>query len=114
MLLAVSCRQNAPEPAPKITPSSVVESQYVGNAACAECHAEAFTAHKGSRHDLTLRPVSRESLGEIAPPTGTVPLAGYSVEEQGGKFVLARQFPEKESLPLDLVIGSGKSGMTYV
>lgn len=112
-LLAASCRPNTPEPAAR-TSATLAEREFVGNEACRECHEKEFRDHQGTYHDLTLRPANRERLGVVAPPTGTVPLAGYSLEERNGQFVIERQFPQKETLPLDFVIGSGKLGMTFV
>src|SRR5262245_2879150 len=78
-LLIAACRSTTP-PAPNVAAAASTETEFVGNTACVECHQKEFEAHKGTRHDITLRPATRESLGEIAPPTGTVPLAGYTME----------------------------------
>src|SRR5687768_8523008 len=80
-LVFTACRQHGPE-LPKGVVASTDEGGFVGNAACVECHEKEFQAHKGSRHDITLRAMNRESLQVVSPPTGTVPLAGYAVEEK--------------------------------
>ena len=81
-LIFTACRQNTPAPTQIVSSATAATSEFLGNAACVECHKKEFEAHKGSHHDLTMRIPTRESLQNLVPPTGTVPLAGYSFEEQ--------------------------------
>ena len=103
---------------PKIgasTASIDKDGDFVGDSACAPCHAAEHNAHFGSRHATTLRAANRATLKDLTPPLGVVPLAGYSIEEQNGGLVLSRHAVSPEQIqPLSYVLGSGKLGMTYV
>lgn len=71
-----------------------------------------FREHKGSRHDITMRVAGREELGNLAPPAGPIPGTDYQIEWRKRLWRFARR-DGKESAPIDVVFGSGKSGMTY-
>jgi predicted CXXCH cytochrome family protein len=91
------------------------DGEYVGNSACAPCHAAEHKEHEGSRHATTLRSANRATLKELTPSTGVIPLAGYSLDEQNGNLTLGRHaVSQEQTQPLSLVLGSGKLGMTYV
>lgn len=114
LLLAGCVHRDTPTP---VKAAVDERSEYVGNAACAECHAVEFKAHHGSRHDRSLHPATRADLGRLMPALGVVPLAGYSLTERNGALTLERQGadPSKpEAQTLQLVVGSGKLGMTFV
>lgn len=102
---------------PTVKPPSEEKSDFVGNVACAECHASEFKSHRGSRHDRSLQPATRAALGSLTPALGVVPLAGYALTEREGALILERQGLDSnkpEVQPLRLVLGSGKLGMTFV
>jgi Cytochrome c554 and c-prime len=94
--------------------ASIGNAGFLGNAACARCHAAECSAVSGTMHATTMRAATHEGLGNTAPPPGAVPLAGYSIAETGGRFAVSRQYPKPETRPLDYALGSGKTGMTYV
>lgn len=94
--------------------NSLLAEGFVGNAACAGCHEPEFKQHRLTRHDLTLQPTTEEALGKLVPEAGIVPLAGYSISQSEKGLVLSRIHPKIEELSLDYVLGSGKTGMTYV
>jgi len=95
--------------APQATPP-----EFVGNAACAECHPREHQAHKGTHHDLALRPASAAGLQGVAPRTGMIPRAGLRLVEDGEGLLVRREFPVRRDVRLHLAVGSGKYGMTFV
>jgi len=110
LFVAAGCRT----PAPPSAIAPIVASGFVGNAACADCHATECRSMAATRHAHTLREATRSALGELSPPLGPVPLAGYEIAERNGRFEIARQYPSPEAHPLEYALGSGKTGMTYV
>lgn len=115
LLVAAGCtHHDAPI---TVKAASDERSEFVGNAACAECHAGEFKAHHGSRHDRSLQPATRAALGRLMPGLGVVPLAGYALAEREGALTLERQglgSDKPETQSIQLVLGSGKLGMTFV
>jgi hypothetical protein len=102
VLLVVAC-------SPKNTETTLPAdetSPFVGNAACEPCHAAEFTSHQKTRHMATMQEATRAGLGALAPEPGQVP-GGGMLSEQQGRFVV-------NDLPLQLVLGSGKTGMTFI
>ena len=87
---------------------------YVGNSACAPCHPGEMAQHRGSRHALTMRAADSASLGAMAPTPGSVPLAGYALAAPAGRLTLTRAVAPVGPVPLDLALGSGKVGITFV
>src|SRR5689334_10758031 len=76
-------------------------ADFVGNAACEECHKQEFQLHKGSRHDRTLHLAStNEELGELAPPLGRIMNSKTSVVRAGDTF--AFEVHGKRSNPIRL------------
>jgi Cytochrome c3 len=64
----------------------------------------------------TLREGSVSALGVLAPPEGKIPNGGTITWDQGQLVIEA---PNKDTgapvpVPIDLVLGSGKTGMTYL
>jgi Cytochrome c3 len=89
---------------------------FVGNAACQPCHAVNFESHTHSRHMQTLREGTRTALAGLAPPLGPLPGVGTVTWDQDQLLIEA---PNKDTgapvpVPIDLVLGSGKTGMTYL
>src|ERR1051325_3646964 len=73
LLLAAGCSKPSSLPSPESGQKAVsAVAEFVGNAACAECHREEFDLHKGSRHAMTMRPADLHTLGSLAPPTGPI------------------------------------------
>jgi len=104
-------------PSTPVKPVAEEHPDFVGNAACAECHANEFKAHHGSRHDRSLQPATSAALGSLMPGLGVVPLAGYSMSEKNGVLNLERQdlqSGKSEIQPVQLAVGSGKLGMTFI
>ena len=96
-------------------PMAEAGSVFVGDAACASCHPQAFREHQASRHPITLRPVDRISLGNLAPKPGALPgnsAAVVAMDGDGYQVLVPR--PGGASEALQFALGSGKSGMTFV
>src|SRR5437763_505864 len=74
LLLAAGCSTNSSKPAspPPVAPEASVTAvtPFVGNEACAECHAAEFRAHKDSFHAKTARLV--QDVGPIVLPKGEI------------------------------------------
>jgi predicted CXXCH cytochrome family protein len=112
--LVVSCTHPLPH---QIVPASITDPSYVGNDACKPCHIAEFTSHHLSHHDTTMRAASCAALGPLLPPIGVVPLGGYALERSGDSLSVARKAlgsDVPQSQKLDLALGSGKLGMTYI
>lgn len=115
LVLAGCVRRPQTSPPPPVVVTAA--SAFVGNEACAECHATQFKSHHGSRHDLTMHSATRSALGSMTPKPGVVPLAGYALEEQGDALSVVRESLDStkpETRPLQLVMGSGKVGLTFL
>ena len=98
-----------------LPPAADATPGYVGNAACAGCHAAIFGQHEHSRHATTLHSASLRELGKLAPRVGDLPGGQARVEqtEDGDGYRIV--VPSMDmSGPLQYALGSGKSGMTYV
>ena len=81
--------------------------------ACAVCHKKEAKTHRGSRHALTLRPATLEALGSLAPQAGAIPQTGFVLIRKEGRLAVGSP-GSSDTLPLDLALGSGKTGVTYV
>ncbi len=115
-ILSAGCKQNRPAPS-KDKIAAQAELEYIGNDACRPCHEAEFASHHLSRHDTTMHPALCSALGKLTPPTGIVPLGGFSVNRDADSLVVKRDTGGQGgvlSRKLDLVLGSGKLGMTYI
>lgn len=97
-------------------PVEVAARGFVGNAPCEACHAAEFQSHHHSRHMQTLLVAGKTELGALAPSEGAIPGGGKVGWDQEQLLI---EFPNKVTeepvpVPIDLVVGSGKSGMTYL
>jgi hypothetical protein len=58
--------------------------------------------------------MDRATLGPLSPPVGRISISGYEMLSDGKRFAItATDYPERIAW-LDLAVGSGKTGMTYV
>ena len=108
-------------PATKATPlaperPALQAGDFVGNAACEPCHAAQFKSHNDSRHMQTLRRATRPELGASSPPAGPLPDEGKLTWDQNQLNIVApnKDNDEPISVPIDLVLGSGKTGLTFL
>lgn len=102
----------APSGCGRSTPPPIGPAKYVGNDACAPCHAEEFKKHHGGRHDRSLQLATASELGGLKPAVGPVPGTRLKLDAQGDDFVL--RGPGNPDVKFDLVLGSGKVGITFV
>jgi hypothetical protein len=122
LLIAAGCgRGSAPARTPNepavvtsATPQpAVAHADYVGSEACEECHKQAYALHRVSRHNLSLFPGDRESLGKLAPPVGRIPGTPYSIAAEGDRLTFGLAGSRQFRQPLDIAFGSGKTGITF-
>ncbi|HZO89452.1 MAG TPA: multiheme c-type cytochrome [Chthonomonadaceae bacterium] len=111
ILFLAACGQRPEQQPKRIAQQAIIPAQFVGNAACAQCHPAEFQAHLHSHHALALRPMDRRSLGGQAPPTGHIPNTDYVMTAQGDGFRFGRV--GEQANPIQLAFGSGKSGMAF-
>ena len=117
VLFIAGCKHSTGTSGPNLQQPTLTDASYVGNDACKPCHESEFTSHHMSRHDTTMHPALCSVLGNLTPPSGVVPLGGFSVLRDGDSLIAQRDAggsDGKLSRNLDLVLGSGKLGMTYV
>ncbi len=112
-VLLFACTPKAPPPPP---PAPSVNSGFVGNDACQPCHEAEFKSHEKTRHRHTLLAATKAVLGSLAPPPGKLPITGNALYEQDQLVI---EMPQKDTgepvpVPIDLALGSGKTGMTYL
>ena len=103
--------QKSPLP-PSATPETAFSepTPYAGSAACKPCHPAEFQSHQKTFHAASLREATLADLGPLAPTPGTVPGEGRFTLEEGR--LVAHSAVGK--LPLQLALGSGKTGITFL
>lgn len=110
LLAMVAC---APEKKPSVAlPPEANFAVYVGNATCQPCHAAEFESHQKTRHMSTLHDATFAALGPLAPALGAIP-GGLTLVQEGEKLAVTLAITKK-TIPLELVLGSGKTGMTFL
>jgi hypothetical protein len=94
-------------------------AEFAGSAACRGCHSRQAAAHGRSGHSHTLRRVTAEAFGDLF--TGVPPLSDealgwrYLPRLAGGRpAVRCGRNGAAEDVPVDLAIGSGQHGITFV
>jgi hypothetical protein len=105
---------SSPGPSAARTKTVSAEAEFVGSAACADCHPGEFKSHAKSSHSVTLHVMDADHLGSLAPPVGRIAGTGYVIGTRQGRFAIAAPGYSDVIAPLDLAFGSGRSGMTYV
>jgi hypothetical protein len=100
------------------------EPKYAGDAVCASCHAEQVQTFHRTSHYLTSALPSKDSiLGSFAPGANTMktsnPYLIFQMNQKGGEFFETAiegeaPFTTTRSERLDLVVGSGGKGQTYL
>ena len=100
-----------PSPTPR---PSVVAQEFMGNAACAECHSDIARSHAESHHAQTLNALTAQKTGKQTPPTGKIPGTEFVLSAGKGGYSVAAPVRSDTSVPLELALGSGKTGLTYV
>ena len=104
-----------PTPSPELLEGLQEPTLFAGNAACKACHEAEFTQHAHSRHMQTLREATVADLGTLAPAPGPVPGGGVFTIEQGRLVTDSpNALTKSERMPLQVALGSGKTGMTFM
>ena len=107
---------------PKIVP----RSEYVGDQACAQCHQDKFDTYEKTAHNLTSQIASQDTIvGTFTPGANTMttanPNLSFAMEKKGEEFFQTAiwaspdgRAPRTHTERLDLVVGSGGKGQTYL
>lgn len=98
---------------PSSAPKPVEKATFVGNEACAPCHASEFKKHARSRHARSLHVATVTELGALAPKPGPILDSGTALRRDGDRLFL-RSASSGEELRLELALGSAKTGITFV
>lgn len=94
--------------------SSPISATFVGDAGCAPCHRSESSSHRVSNHSLTMHRMDRISLGKLSPPYGRVPDSDVILMPFRSGYQIMAAGQEDERMPLELALGSGHTGMTFV
>jgi len=115
----------------------VPHSEYLGDAACGQCHMDKFVGYEKTAHHLTSQTANKESIvGNFSPGSNTMATANpnltFRMDEKGDNFYQTAIWGPPSEGPtanpstsagsgtrtrterLDLVIGSGGKGQTYL
>ena len=97
------------------TKRDTARGEYVGAAACAECHdSEVSTASKSAMAHAATRATEADSL-ELVPLALQIGSYRYQISDSGGKKVLQiSKGPASRSAPLLWAFGMGRIAQTYV
>jgi hypothetical protein len=110
----------APSPA-----AGASRNQYVGDAACRDCHGETYQSYLGSAHHLSSRLPDQSSIdGKFTPGSNLLRTSNpyfyfvMNANKEGYFQQAVALFPPAETIShqerIDLVIGSGRKGQTYL
>lgn len=121
LLWVAACTTTKTPPPPTPSPAVLAEQAtskpvFVGDDACQPCHATEFTSHQKTRHKRSLYDATKTALGALAPPEGET-ASGFAILSRDDQFTALIRLPrqtERSEVPLDLAIGSGKTGLSYM
>jgi hypothetical protein len=115
-----------PKPSPSAKPKIVRRSEYVGDQACAQCHRDKFDTYEKTAHNLTSETANQTTIvGTFTPGANTMttanPNLSFEMDKKGEEFFQTAIWaspdggaPRTHTERLDLVIGSGGKGQTYL
>jgi hypothetical protein len=79
------------------------------------CHPNETKDHATTNHAKTAQLLDRRFLGKNAPSVGPIPNTVFAFAAKGDQFgIVPKDNPGGEPHLLELALGSGKNGMTYV
>ena len=116
LILLTQCINHAP--APKITNNS--GEQFAGNEACNSCHAAIYDSYEHTAHHLTSAPGKKEYIkGSFEQDKNIYYYSPYDcvvMEDRDSGLYQASYYKNeaKEAERMDIVIGSGTRGQTYL
>lgn len=105
-----SLTPSSPKPSPTAAPTQV----FAGSAACTECHPDIAKSHASSNHARTLSLLTASEAGTRMPPLGIIPKSEFVLQKLADQLTVSLTGNTKEVAPLELALGSGKTGVTYV
>lgn len=108
LLIAAGCQQREPQV------SRQVETGFLGNAACANCHPHEFDLHKGSHHNVTMRKVDKESMGTLWPKIGPIKGTDLEIFETDTGLVMGWKDLVQSAVPMQYALGSDRFAVTYI
>lgn len=111
LLFFAACGSPKPSGNAPVQVVSSGKNEFLGNEACRGCHPNEFKIHDESRHNHTLRPFTKTAMGDEAPPTGSIPNTTYQMVTIGDRYAFGSANGDVKML--DLVFGSGKSGLAF-
>jgi hypothetical protein len=115
LLVAAGCRRPetaSPPPGPP-PPAATAANEYVGDAACTECHRAECDSYAGTHHAHTLHILDPARPTDVDPPQGAIPHTKLRVDTFAGDYVVTMANDMSRMQPLTLAFGSGKIGVTY-
>jgi hypothetical protein len=102
----------------------VPRDRYAGDEICGSCHADKFESCSRTSHHLTSRQASADSItGPFNPGANILktsnPALFFRMEAKDGRFYETAVWgippsTTEQTEPIDLVIGSGRKGQTYL
>ena len=107
-------------------PKIIARSEYVGDQACAQCHQDKFDSYEKTAHNLTSQIASQDSIvGTFTSGANIMatanPNLSFEMDKKGDEFFQTAIWaspdggaPRTRTERLDLVIGSGGKGQTYL
>ncbi len=87
---------------------------YLGNAACAPCHAQEFDQHRASHHAVTMRPVDPKSMGAYYPAPGPIEGTNLAIYETTAGLAMGWKDKAAEAIPMQFALGSERYAFTYI
>lgn len=108
------------ESAKKIENTKMQFSQFSGSLACAKCHQDIYNTHIHTAHYLTSQKTNEKNiLGSVEDGKNKFyynPLVAVAVEKRNDIFYQVEYVngAEKVSRPIDITVGSGKRGQTFM
>jgi cytochrome c554/c'-like protein len=103
---------------------SASRQNYVGDAVCGACHQDKLQTYSKTAHHLTSRPATAETIAGSFQPgqnglTTSNPGLSFRMDAKGARFFESAIWgippaTTTQSEPIDLVIGSGRKGQTYL
>jgi hypothetical protein len=118
--LFVTCIDNANKPEKQKTDSISRVSQFAGSAACASCHPDIYRSHLKTAHYLTSRRSDSDNiLGTIQPPQNRFYFSPdvYLAVERRDSLIWQVEYAngmEQTRAPMNITVGSGKRGETFL
>jgi Cytochrome c554 and c-prime len=109
-----------------VKPKMIPRTAYVGDAVCGQCHQEKFETYEKTAHHVTSMAANQDTVvGDFTPGGNTMstvnPNLTFLMEKKGEEYSQTAVWastdggaPRTHTERLDLVIGSGGKGQTYL